>query len=518
MLLMKEERYTRQLKWVIFGADTLTSQPINLAFSPDSNIVLSFFYQPQGKGNQPEHKDSLVLYFRSPVDNIWKKQWKAFGEATKPFEQVLIPINDTLFLRNGFQFRFVNYASLDIVDESLGFNANADHWNIDYVRLDKNRTLTDTVINDICFVYPIQSLVLGFETIPWEHYHRAAITEHPRLYLKYVNRDTIIRKATSRFRVEDMLGNTPVQDFQVWSSNLTTDVQLDAYFKTGSINFNTNDSTAGLFKVTGYLQIDEDFDNHLNDTTIYYQRFEDYYAYDDGTSENGYGVTAKGAAIAYQFKPYASGALKAIDISFNHNKDTSYTQSKYFYLTIWDDNNGEPGDTLYQQIGTRPEYTHMLNGFHRYVLTRDVLVSNTFYIGLVQTTDDMLNIGFDANRNAKDKLFYNISGQWKNSKFNKALMMRPVFGNPEPSAYLKKEKIPITINPIPSNNFINITINNQLVDKTSSIIIYDSRGIIVKNLTCNGTINVSNMPRGIYFIRILQQDGRAGTGKFIVIK
>ena len=53
--------------------------------------------------------------------------------------------DDPHFLKKGFQFRFINYASLspDLSDPSMV--GNCDIWNIDYVLLDKNRNGADTI-------------------------------------------------------------------------------------------------------------------------------------------------------------------------------------------------------------------------------------------------------------------------------------------------------------------------------------------------------------------------------------
>jgi hypothetical protein len=46
-----------------FEADHLTSQPINLKYSPSDNVFLSFFYQTGGLADPPEANDSLTLQF-----------------------------------------------------------------------------------------------------------------------------------------------------------------------------------------------------------------------------------------------------------------------------------------------------------------------------------------------------------------------------------------------------------------------------------------------------------------------
>jgi hypothetical protein len=58
--------------WIPFEADVMTSQPIRLdsifspvvrKLTPADSVYLSFFYQPQGVGDDPEPWDTLMLEF-----------------------------------------------------------------------------------------------------------------------------------------------------------------------------------------------------------------------------------------------------------------------------------------------------------------------------------------------------------------------------------------------------------------------------------------------------------------------
>ena len=120
-----------------FDADQLTSKPMRL--KGKSNVYLSFFYQPQGLGDQPEVGDSLMLFFKSVPDNAWIHVWSAAGEGLHDFKQAMVPVNEDRFLRDGFQFRFINKASLS-KEPVLGLKTNTDHWNLDYLYLDENRS------------------------------------------------------------------------------------------------------------------------------------------------------------------------------------------------------------------------------------------------------------------------------------------------------------------------------------------------------------------------------------------
>ena len=83
-----------------YPADTLTSKPINLSSLPsDSSVVLSFFWQAKGRGNDPENSDSLILQFRNPSDsnnttawrNIWYKNGYNPSSSDTTFRLVMIP-------------------------------------------------------------------------------------------------------------------------------------------------------------------------------------------------------------------------------------------------------------------------------------------------------------------------------------------------------------------------------------------------------------------------------------------
>ena len=84
---------------------------------------------------------------------IWNEVWSTFGcnmrdwiteNPLQYFKQVMIPITDEQYLRPNFQFRFRNFASLDLDSWSsgniVGWASNCDQWHIDYIRLDIGRT------------------------------------------------------------------------------------------------------------------------------------------------------------------------------------------------------------------------------------------------------------------------------------------------------------------------------------------------------------------------------------------
>ena len=126
-------------------ADTLTSRIIDL--SGLDSAYFMFFYQSQGLGNDPQVSDSLILEFSAEIDsfgnNVWNTIWKSPGSTVHDFKKVVFVFSDTNYLNNKFQFRFRNLASV---------TGNFDHWNIDYVKLDKYQSSEDTSsLNDVSF-------------------------------------------------------------------------------------------------------------------------------------------------------------------------------------------------------------------------------------------------------------------------------------------------------------------------------------------------------------------------------
>ena len=127
---LNEEGYPYQFSENSYGlADVLTSLPINLAgLTADNNVHLHFRYQGGGRGNSPEEQDSLMVEFLAPGggDDAWFQVWSIPGEETAGFTSVFIPVDDPLYLTDGFKFRFRNYSTLA---------GNLDHWHVDYVFL-----------------------------------------------------------------------------------------------------------------------------------------------------------------------------------------------------------------------------------------------------------------------------------------------------------------------------------------------------------------------------------------------
>lgn len=499
--------YAHAIPNTAFTADELTSQPIDL--NGTNNVFLSFFYQSGAHGDVPELNDTLLVEFFDTNTETWNKTWYVTGKLVRDFKQVIIPVQPN-YLTTEFQFRFRNYASLSGT-QTPSLVTNADHWHIDYVKLDANRSETDTVYNDIAFLAPVQSVLKNYESIPWLHFKAASNIQYKEnLYVEYRNNDNQIRLIdTLSFVVQDKLGFAKTDTIFAGSYNLNP--SSPTFFDNPvSIRFQPNEADSASFEIKARLATDG-FDFQGNNQAVYYQEFKNFYCYDDGSAEKGYGIIGQGAQnamLALQFTPLVPDQLTHIGMYFN--KTYQNAGEKYFYLTVWDDNNGQPGNMIYKQQGVLPQYSQEINRFVHYPLDTILNLTETFYIGWVQTTDDLLNIGFDANRNASEKTFYNINGSWKQSTKEGAIMMRAVFAKDTIKNATNitpiKQTQQANLYPNPASDFIIVQLpHQQLLTENPVVEIYSLEGKMLLRQTIyeqQTLLNIEHLQNGIYLSRI----------------
>jgi len=496
-----------------FIADQLTSRPIDLDLPSGSGVFLSFYYQPKGYGDPPQISDSLNLEFYSPSDSIWIPVWSVPGDtlpadSMRLFKQVMISIEDSIYLLKGFQFRFYNYASLTSNKLDPGRVGNCDHWNIDYVMLDKGRFAEDTVPHDVVISKPMHSLLKNFEAMPWKDFNEVYLSEMGSfLPLVYRNLDSITRNVTRNFEIFDVYQNVMAHTYSGGAFNIGPWETIN-YASQPLYTFQSPGNDSALFKIKATLVTDI-FDQKMNDTTTYFQHFDNYFAYDDGTAEAGYGYSGEGASnvnIAYRFQSFIPDTLKAVDFYFNRSYQDG--NDTYFNLTIWDDQEGKPGDILYTEEFLKPLWRDSLNAFYRYKLTTPVSVNGFFYVGWQQTTDEFLNVGFDKNRVNNKLLFYELNGEWMPSIWEGSLMIRPVVKSwlltgMEPDKTLSE----IKIFPNPVSRILHIDPGSLLHSNNFSVKIFNLCGQVLKHYGQPiSQIDVSSLFPGMYLIEIQNGD------------
>lgn len=502
-----------------FKADQLTSLPFNLNFPLNSNIWMSFLYEPGGLSDTPETKDSLTLQFLAPDENTWYSVWKAEGNTKKGFTTAFIPINEPRYLKKGFRFRFVNYASLsqDLSDPSMA--GNCDIWNIDYLLLDINRNTADTIYRDVAFRLPLRSVLKNYEAMPWKQFRQVYLQEMGAyIPVQYRNNDIIVRNVTRDFEIWDVNRNSQAHLFTAGATNIEPLTNAD-YNASLIYTFNTDSNDSALFRITCSLKTDE-FDPKENDTLVYYQRFNNYFAYDDGSSEGGYGINGLGsrnAMLAYRFTSYMPDTIRSVEICFNHSYQEA--NKRAFDLMVWDDNNGIPGNIIYTKEEALVEQGRSINGFYSYLIPGGVSVDGVFYVGWRQRSETFLNAGFDINTPHKGRQLFWLNGGWTGSQVDGSIMIRPVVGNPIITGirdHHYDNENQITIWPNPAKDHIMVRLKEQPWYSSSAFIsIIDLTGNELMRIPYTGEIDISMLKQGMYIVVTTINGRRIGFNRLI---
>jgi hypothetical protein len=504
-----------------FEADHLTSQPINLNYSASDNIWLSFFYQAGGLSDPPEAQDSLTLQFYAPLEQKWYSVWKTPGGIDLRFRPAIIHIDQERFLQKGFQFRFVNFASLSPNLSDPSMVGNCDIWNLDYVLLDKNRNAGDTVFADVAFTLPLRSLLKSHEAMPWKQFRQVYLQEMgSSIPVHYRNNDTITRNITRDFEIRNVYNNSESYSFSAGATNIGPLTSVD-YNANLVYTYNSTNNDSALFRITASLKTDN-FDPKGNDTSIYYQVFKNYFAFDDGTSEGGYGINGLGsrnAMVAYKFVSYVQDTVRAIMICFNDSYQDANLRE--FDLVVWADNNGIPGDILYTKEDVMVEQGNMINGFYNYLFPEGVVVSGTFYVGWKQRSESFLNVGYDVNTPNLGKQFYWLNGAWNQSQAAGSIMIRPVLGasiiTSVPITHYKNKNT-MNIWPNPASDYINIDPGELQLYGSADISISDLNGHELINVPFSERVNISSLHDGMYFLIITVNGQPVGYNRIIKSK
>lgn len=501
-----------------YKTDILTSKPLNLNFPASDSVYLSFFFQPKGLGEMPDKQDSLALEFYSPSLARWTKVWSVPGDSLRAFRQVMIPVKDPLYLEKGFRFRFFNLCSQSENNDYPDLKVNVDHWHIDYVRLDRSRTLSDTILRDVAFTDPLRSILKDYETIPWRHFPSAYNTQRePFIRVLFQNHDTLVRNVTKELFITDLLNPYIYNPIPTANDVSPTEKVSFLYGYDYPFNFGSGDSASFLIRTILRTDI---VDKKQNDTLRHIQHFSNYYSYDDGTAEAGYGLRGQGtknASAAVRFNSFIPDTLRAIDMYFNQVID-SLNLNYYFYLNVWGDQNGKPGEILYSELGVRPAYSDSLHRFVRYYLKEPLAVNNTFYVGWTNTVEFLLNIGLDLNRNSSSRNFVNLGMGWENSKFPASIMIRPVLSlsplktDAGPSVHSKPE---IIVYPNPASETVYISLPDFAGDLRLNMYDIQGRKVLSESLMNAEGLNLSPLPEGLYII-VLEGKGFRHTQKLVI--
>lgn len=520
-------------------ADTLTSRDIDLyqsgsqILTPADSISFSFYYQARGNGEPPEPGDSLLLDFFRPSDSVWvNRVWYAKGNSNPNlidtvFKRVYIPIDTIAYFQNTFRFRFRNKATT---------SGNFDHWHLDYIYLNKNRSYYgDTVYNDLTFAGIPTSYLKNYAAMPYQQYDSSEMAGRNSVRIKNNGSSTINMSYENRFFGPQ---NTLLHSYNGGASNLSPFKPngYSTYQPHANPQFSytfapMNDSSDFTIKHFLYRSQGVSPDFLLNNDTIYQsQRFRNYYAHDDGSAEGGYYVSGVNSAIALRYKINKPDSLRALRIYFDPaGALTTAQQTARFRICIWSMSGDAPGTLLYKDSARYVTYFDTLfKLIPEYKLTTPyVLQPGVYFIGIRQEISSGIVIGFDRNYNFqytsdnKHNLFYNLGSSWAPSSFKGALMMRPVFGKfiPSPAAlheWAANRETLWQAFPNPAREELNL---HFVESAKRSVQVYNSTGQLLLSRSGFETqirLETAELPDGIYMLRVLENGKQTGVQKIII--
>lgn len=517
-------------------SDTLTSRKIDPVVT--DNLYLSFFIQGGGKADYPEEEDSLLVQFYQRSKEKWVQVWDTIGFKSRSFTQIILPVADSIVSDSSFQFRFINYTSLSAndVQGKDGALSNADNWHIDYIQVrNANNPNELKQLNDVAIYEMPEPVFKTYTSIPYSHLLFASTEIRGSNTVCYRNHFNAPNDSLSvaRTHVYIDIRNNDTLEIKGRGGGIQSTLLPGAYdCKTDDfkVNFKTDrypDQNWGRFQLISYIQTPTREQYLWNDTIKREEMYMNYYAYDDGTAEFGYGISGADAyetSTAVRFEIYhpknLADTLTGMYIYFNKAAGL-FNANLEFQARVWNESEGNPNQLLYASSELElytPDTTKgfnnpsdSINGFMRIDFDEDVLVPNIFYVGIIQFTDEFINIGYDVSQNSKSNIRYYSDNTWNslNDLVNipeGSLMIRPIFDHEEYSSSARNLKEDVLMNvsvyPNPVNTSLTIEIPSDdwsqfrynLCDITGRMV---NQGRLVSN-----TIDFQDMEEGIYFLQL----------------
>ena len=500
-------------------ADSLTSKPINMAgIHKSDSVYFSFFYQPQGNGFHPLPQDSLMLYFLDRFGG-YVKVWATSGTTLQPFQQVMISIQDTIYYHGGFSFRFVNKAALYWADAV---------WNVDYIRLDRNRNAGDTIITDVAFTSDPTFLLNDYTAMPYNQFAFNPASEiAPHISDSIRNSGPSAQTVNYAYTVSDVNGGA------VLSSNAT-----------GSLLFSGDEThqVVNSVSVTGgypvYLagsrvvfetqySLTAPFSGpSANDTIVKDQVFDNYLAYDDGTAEKSYFLILSptlDGRIAIEFHLNEPDTMRGMAIYFGRQApEPTYKNFNIFVYSALEGVNGAGADVaIDSQEFYIPGYADSQNHFWEYIFDQPlVLPAGTFYAGTQQPAasgDDTLYFGLDVNRIGANHAYFNVLHFWEPSLISGAIMMRPllgghIIGTSVTDVRLNQPKWSITPNPATDRLQLEMDDARQSEYRITDI---PGHNLLQGPAVSGKIIDISSLAPGMYLMNVVNNCVAGAPQKFI---
>lgn len=498
-------------------ADTLTSQSIDLsALTPADSLYLSFFWQPEGLGEQPDRDDSLQVDFRD-ANGTWQPVWWQRGGLTNgmQFTQVLVPVLRSIFFHRNFQFRFRQFAK--------GSGA-FDTWHVDYVYLNRGRRASERFFKDVAVRSQPTPYLRRYRAMPLTQYLRNPAAETAdTVRTDIVNLFNNNNFTTLRFNVRELSTGQTVQQFtQAVSENIPANSsQVKTVKPTPLAGFS---GKSAVLRYTFDLLTTDDQNPTIpgvnlkrNDTLSAHAVLADEYAYDDGTAEYAGSLNQRLGRVAVRFVLNQPDAVRAVRVYVPPYPPSLTTPN--VTLQILGNAAGRPGQVLGGGSFSSRNTTSVGGGFSEFTFANAVAVRDTFYVAWLQLTDDALSVGLDKNTDFGNQILYNLGNEWVANAGTDALrgsfLVRPVMGGQPSTVVTGREPDPtagFSIFPNPTNGALRW---NDAGFETLEIFSASGQSVCKFAVAGQTEADVSTLPAGLYLLKF-SDETRTVTRRVIV--
>lgn len=514
-------------------SDNLTSLPYDFSYYNNrDSLYLHFFWMYGGLGDAPElnQADKISLLFKDQTGNF-NEVWAAVpgpSSLSGQFFHASVAINDTNslnYLFRGFQFKFQTTGRL---------SGQYDVWGIDYVVLSrKSKPELPNYIDQSFSKQPLPFLK-NYASMPYKHF----ISDKN-------NQLTTVGTSLNNISIRDRNNHNVIgRMIESFSGNnlgelLNLSISLEANTRNFEVIIPVNAilfpavAPRNPYELKSILTIDANNNNTItgmpyaiNNTITAITRFDNYYAYDDGSAEYVVSNNAKNENVAVKFMlpPTVTDTLKQIAIQLNKTNKQLLGQS--FRIVVWKSRpknayNFTTKEVLYNKI-VQIKYAPKINGYTVFNLDKSIVLADSFFVGYSQISDGELIVGFDKNTNSTENIWYSSGGAWynyslENPESKGSIMIRPVFGIYSFEVTKSKETAPPFIGEI--SVYPNPTDGNFCVSHPfESIEVYDLIGNKVGHFKATESSCIENhgLQNGIYFLKIRMTNSLILTKKLII--
>lgn len=530
--------------------DRLTSKFIDLSDKDaDDNIFFKCYTIAQGLSYIPNFADSLELQFRN-ADRQWNTvaSWSgiASGDALPvAWEFTAVPIDEEQYFHSEFQFRFLSYHAPAGV---------TDTWHVDYIRIEENTLVDSTAFNnDVAFVTKPGDILARYTSMPFEQFiaNPAQEIRDDDFVSRYYNHfdQNVNLAAETEASVEDLEN----------SINFSATGTVNNPLSISPLNYETSERDPNEF----WNQVRQTFETYpddtesarvslqytfnpginqgeaetRNDTVNTVTVLDDYYAYDDGTAELAISLTNQQneqPAFAIRYTANVATKLQGVRFHFPHSEINGDSElSKFFTLKVWVDTDGSnsvsylnENEPDYRRDFINPVYpdsfTDTLQALTTFAIQDeageytfvDIPAGADFYVAFQQTSVNTagLSLGYDVQNNAFENSFYSFGGDFGSfpASFTGAIIMHPVVGETSPGNTAVRDLAqenhnPFVLFPNPTSGMVNVKIaDGNLSDY--SVDIFDVSGKLIREVNADNTLDMSDLPAGMYSVRFLKND------------